>query len=171
MHGPHETDAQSDALARTLRSACGRLPAVATWPARARGTHVAAALGIALTLAACEKPSATPSPAPAPSVGSGAGAGQNTPSAAPAAAPPKDEVKISKENWPNGKLKYFHELRRGPDGKWARNGVGRAYYDHGVLEREGTYKNNVRVGEWKYYDAEGKLLRTEERGEGKPEAS
>ena len=129
---------------------------------------IAASVALCLALGACDKPSASPAPAPAPAPAPSPDAG-----AASTAAPKsevKDEVKISKENWPNGKLKYFYELRRSPDGKWARNGVGRAYYDHGVLEREGTYKNNVRVGEWKYYDQDGKLLRTEDRGAGQPEA-
>jgi len=80
--------------------------------------------------------------------------------------PKKDDVKVAKENWPNGKLKFYNELRRNPDGKWARNGIGRAYYDHGVLEREGMYRNDVRVGEWKYFDQDGKLLRVEQRGDG-----
>ena len=89
--------------------------------------------------------------------------------AAGQAPPPakKDDVKIAKENWPNGKLKFYNELRRNPDGKWAKNGIGRAYYDHGVLEREGMYRNDERVGEWKYYDQNGALLRVEQRGEGK----
>lgn len=80
-----------------------------------------------------------------------------------------DEVKISKELWPNGKLKYKYEMRRNLDGKWARNGPSSAFFDHGVLEREGPYKNNIRVGEWKYYDDKGTLLRTEQRGEGQAE--
>jgi len=75
-------------------------------------------------------------------------------------------MKVMKEFWPNGKLKYYNEMRRNAAGKWMKNGIGRAYYDHGVLEREGTYKDDVRVGQWKYYDQEGKLNRTEERGDG-----
>ncbi len=121
----------------------------------------ALALAMLLGLVGCGKP-----PANGPAA---ADPGAAAPAAA-STAPKADDVKIAKENWPNGKLKYFYELRRSPDGKWARNGVGRAYYDHGVLEREGTYKNNVRVGEWKYYDQDGKLLRTEDRGAGQPEA-
>jgi antitoxin component YwqK of YwqJK toxin-antitoxin module len=84
----------------------------------------------------------------------------------PADPKPADGTKVMKEFWPNGKLKYYNEMRRNAAGKWMKNGVGRAYYDHGVLEREGTYKDDVRVGQWKYYDQEGKLSRTEERGDG-----
>jgi hypothetical protein len=87
--------------------------------------------------------------------------------AAPQAAPaPKDDVRISKENWPNGSIKYSYEMRRNPDGKWARNGIGKAFYANGALEREGTYRDNKRVGVWKYYDDQGGLLRTEDRGDG-----
>ena len=114
-----------------------------------------AALALPILLARCER-----SPAPtAPS----------TPVAADSAAAsttsaPKDEVKISKELWPNGKLKYSYEMRRGADGKWGRNGIGRAYYDTGTLEREGPYRDGVRVGQWKYYKPDGTLDRTEDRG-------
>lgn len=80
-------------------------------------------------------------------------------------APAKDEVKISKELWPNGKLKYSYEMRRGADGKWGRNGIGRAYYDTGELEREGPYRDGVRVGQWKYYKPDGTVDRVEERGQ------
>jgi antitoxin component YwqK of YwqJK toxin-antitoxin module len=63
--------------------------------------------------------------------------------------------------------KYRYEFRKDPaDGKWKRNGKSSAYYATGVLEREGMYKNNKRVGIWKYYDAEGKLIREENRGDG-----
>jgi len=71
---------------------------------------------------------------------------------------------MSKEFWPSGGVKYTFEMRRSSNGKWARNGIGRAYYEHGQLEREGVYKNNVRIGIWKYYDVDGKHIRTEDRG-------
>lgn len=76
----------------------------------------------------------------------------------------KDEVKLSKENWPNGTVKYSYEMRKSSNGKWARNGIGRAYYASGELEREGMYKNNVRVGRWTYYLIDGKVDRIEDRG-------
>ena len=113
-----------------------------------------AVLATALALAACDKPAPAPSPAPAP----------GTPATPAAPTPPKDDVKLSKENWPNGKLKYFYEMRRGADGKWNRNGIGRAYYDTGELEREGTYKDGTRVGQWKYFNPDGSLKSVEERG-------
>ena len=84
--------------------------------------------------------------------------------AAPSTPPAKDQVKMSKEFWPSGGIKYTYEMRRSSNGKWARNGIGRAYYEHGQLEREGSYKNNVRIGIWKYYDVDGKHIRTEDRG-------
>ena len=106
----------------------------------------------------CDKP---------PAVG-GTNAPATNAAAAPSGekpAPAKDEVKISKELWPNGKLKYSYEMRRGADGKWGRNGIGRAYYDTGELEREGPYRDGVRVGQWKYYKPDGTVDRVEERGQ------
>lgn len=112
----------------------------------------------AATTTTAQTPAATP-PASAEPVPA-------TPPAAPAAAtaPAKDKVKMSKEFWPSGGIKYTYEMRRSSNGKWARNGIGRAYYEHGQLEREGVYKNNVRIGIWKYYDVDGKHIRTEDRG-------
>ncbi|MFZ9881410.1 MAG: toxin-antitoxin system YwqK family antitoxin [Phycisphaerales bacterium] len=110
----------------------------------------------------------------------GCDGGKSAPPSAPAAADasqpsaaatkPADEVKIMKENWPNGKPKYWNEMRRNAAGKWDKNGLGRAYFDNGVLEREGMYKDGVRVGTWKYFNGVGSLLRTEERGGGMPES-
>lgn len=118
-----------------------------------------AALGFAAL--GCDGGKAAPSPAPAAADASQAPA---------AAAKPADEMKIMKENWPNGKPKYWNEMRRNAAGKWDKNGLGRAYYDSGVLEREGMYKDGVRVGTWKYFNPDGSLLRTEERGGGMPES-
>lgn len=112
-------------------------------------------LVVSVLLAGCDKPPAPTAPA---------GPATADAAAAPAASAPKDEVKISKELWPNGKLKYSYEMRRGADGKWGRNGIGRAYYDTGTLEREGPYRDGVRVGQWKYYKPDGSLDRVEERG-------
>jgi len=79
----------------------------------------------------------------------------------------KDDVKIMKDYWgKTNQIKYRYEMRKGPDGKYARNGAAQAYYEHGVLEREGNYKNGKRVGIWKYYDDKGNFLRTEDRGDG-----
>ena len=116
---------------------------------------LSALIALPSALPGCDQ---APAPAPAP-----AAAGSTAPAPKDPAAP-KDDVKLSKELWPNGKLKYSYELRRGADGKWGRNGIGRAYYDTGELEREGMYKDGVRVGEWKYFDPSGKVLRVEQRG-------
>lgn len=91
---------------------------------------------------------------------------------APKPEAPKDEMKPSVEYWPNSKQpKYKYEMRKDPaDGKWKRNGYSQAFYENGVMEREGYYRNNERYGLWKYYDGAGKLLRTEDRGEPKPSA-
>lgn len=84
-----------------------------------------------------------------------------------AAAASKDEVKIMKEYWEGTKnLKFWNEMRRDANGRWDRNGIGRAYYAGGKLEREGLYRNGKRVGVWTYYDVNGTVLRTENRGEG-----
>ena len=124
--------------------------------------RVALAAGV-FALAACDRGKPEPAPLAAPAT---------TPSAAPAPAPSaaapaeaaKDEVKLSKENWPNGKPKYTYEMRKSANGKWARNGIGRAYYEEGPLEREGMYKNNVRVGKWTYYKFDGTVSHIEDRG-------
>jgi hypothetical protein len=81
-------------------------------------------------------------------------------------------MKPSIEYWPNTKVpKYKYEMRKDPaDGKWKRNGYSQAFYASGVMEREGHYRNNERIGTWKYYDTAGKLIRTEERGGGAPAA-
>jgi hypothetical protein len=116
------------------------------------------ALSLALPLSACEKP-AQPATERAASAAAAApadaGAGETDPN-----------LRVSKELWPNGKVKYTYEMRKGANGKWARNGTGRAYYESGPLEREGLYKDNVRVGKWTYYAPDGSVLRVEERGEG-----
>lgn len=109
-----------------------------------------------LALAACDQRGQTP---PAPPTPPQTGATTSPPSDVK-----KDDVKLSKELWPNGKLKYTYEMRKGTSGKWDRNGIGRAYYDTGALEREGTYKDGVRVGQWKYYKPDGTIDRVEERG-------
>lgn len=72
---------------------------------------------------------------------------------------------MMKEYWDGTKIpKFVYEMRRGADGKWDRNGRAQAYYSSGKLEREGRYKDGKRVGLWTYYDPEGKVLRTEQRG-------
>jgi hypothetical protein len=77
----------------------------------------------------------------------------------------KDEVKIMKEYWEGTRiLKFSYEMRRGADGRWDRNGMSQAYYAGGKLEREGLYKDGKRVGMWTYYDEQGKVTRTENRG-------
>ncbi len=90
-----------------------------------------------------------------------------TADAAPTDAAPKGDVKIMKEYWEGTKnLKFWNEMRRDENGRWDRNGIGRAYYAGGKLEREGMYRNGKRVGVWTYYDIDGKVLRTENRGDG-----
>jgi hypothetical protein len=81
-----------------------------------------------------------------------------------------DGVKLWKETWEGTKtLKYLYEMRRGSENKLKRNGYSMAFYANGGLEREGFYRNNERIGVWKYYAADGKFLREEDRGDGKPE--
>ncbi|MBI1303379.1 MAG: hypothetical protein GC172_06290 [Phycisphaera sp.] len=117
------------------------------------------ALVVAAPLSSCGKPAEPPV------------AQREAPAAPAAPADAKGEqadpnLRVSKELWPNGKVKYTYEMRKGADGKWARNGTGRAYYESGPLEREGLYRNNVRVGKWTYYAPDGSVLRVEERGDG-----
>lgn len=88
--------------------------------------------------------------------------------AAASTTPPAEEVKLMKEFWETGKLKYWNEMRKDANGKWQRTGLGRAYYSDGILEREGMYKEGTRVGIWKYFGDDGSLARTEDRGTGAP---
>jgi hypothetical protein len=123
-----------------------------------------------LTAAGCDR-GAQPAPAPAPQAAAAPTAAPAEP-ASPAATPqgtqeaPKEEVKIMVEKWENGKTKFWNEMRRDANGKWQKNGLGRAYYASGVLEREGMYKDGKRVGRWQFYDAEGKPSMVDERGDG-----
>ena len=125
-------------------------------------THstVVGALAIALVLSACgenPKPAAVPTAVPETTA---------TATAPTAAAPPKDDVKLMKEFWETGKIKFYNEMRKGADGKWDRNGLGRAYFSSGLLEREGQYKNGKRIGVWIYFNPEGVETRRENRGDG-----
>ena len=125
-------------------------------------THstVVGALTIALGLSACGE---NPKPAAVPTATTTT---TTTTTATTAAAPPKDDVKIMKEFWDTGKIKFYNEMRKGADGKWDRNGLGRAYFSSGLLEREGQYKNGKRIGVWIYFNPEGLETRRENRGDG-----
>jgi len=104
--------------------------------------------------------SATAAPAP-----SSATTAPTTPANTLTATTVKDEVKIMKEYWEGTRiLKFSYEMRRGTEGRWDRNGMSQAYYASGKLEREGLYKDGKRVGMWTYYDEQGKVTRTENRG-------
>jgi hypothetical protein len=119
----------------------------------------------------------TPSPHPVPSrllaalaMALFAGCGERPPTPAPAPPPaaPADDVKIMTEYWEGtNQIKFRYELRKGTNGRYARNGFSQAFYLSGVVEREGHYRDNERIGVWKYFDTEGKLLRTEDRKDGK----
>ena len=127
-------------------------------------THstVVGALTIALGLSACGE---NPKPAAVPTATTTTTTTTTT-TATTAAAPPKDDVKIMKEFWDTGKIKFYNEMRKGADGKWDRNGLGRAYFSSGLLEREGQYKNGKRIGVWIYFNPEGLETRRENRGDG-----
>ena len=127
-------------------------------------THstVVGALTIALGLSACGE---NPKPAAVPTATTTTTTTTTT-TATTAAAPPKDDVKIMKEFWETGKIKFYNEMRKGADGKWDRNGLGRAYFSSGLLEREGQYKNGKRIGVWIYFNPEGVETRRENRGDG-----
>ena len=134
-------------------------------PAAARAI---APLALAALVTGCYRPAASPAPAPPPPpptepvdqpVPAGTDPGESTAK--------KDDVKYSKEYWTEtGKLKYFYELRKDANGKWKRNGIGRAYFSSGEMEREGTYRDGVRVGTWTYFKPDGTVDRVEERGAG-----
>ncbi len=84
-------------------------------------------------------------------------------SSRPAASRQARPMKFSREYWPEaegGGLKFEYEMRKDPvDGKWKRNGKSRALYQNGVVEREGLYCNDKRVGEWVFYNPDGTVTR------------
>jgi antitoxin component YwqK of YwqJK toxin-antitoxin module len=55
------------------------------------------------------------------------------------------------------------------NGSTVKQGSYFMYYQNGKLQVSGTYLNNQKTGEWKYYDESGKLLRTEKYKDGKAE--
>ena len=88
----------------------------------------------------------------------------------------KKEVK---EYYNNGKLKTEGELRDGQrHGRWryyyengflwsegifhygVREGVSLIFHDNGYKKVVGKYKNNKAVGEWEFFNEEGKLTAT-----------
>lgn len=119
------------------------------------------------------QPEPTPEPAPEPEPEPAAQ--PQTPPPAPPAEPSQpaaetpaaDEVKHWVEYWEGTKTpKFKYEMRKGANGRWARNGFAQAFYQTGAVEREGQYKDNKRVGIWTYFRPDGTVLRTEDRGEG-----
>ena len=48
-----------------------------------------------------------------------------------------------------------------------RNGLCITYFQNGKLELDGNYKNNLRQGNWKYYNEKGELLYNLKYNEGK----
>ncbi len=131
------------------------------------------AISVVLMTTACDPAAPAPTPTP-PSAPSNVTTSESTPPAAVAKTEPtatetpvvaaSDEMKIMSEKWENGKLKYWNEMRRDEKGKWQKNGLGRAFYFEGQMEREGMYKNGKRVGKWRYFDEHGKEIGGEDRG-------
>ena len=60
------------------------------------------------------------------------------------------------EYYPNGQLMAQLPL----DSFGQNNGDSKYFYLNGSVESEGIYKNNLKTGIWKNYDAGGKLLST-----------
>lgn len=80
---------------------------------------------------------------------------------------------ISREKYPaseGGGVKYEYEMRPDATGKYKRNGKSRAFFANGQMEREGLYKDNERVGLWKFYNADGSFNREVDYGPGKAPA-
>jgi hypothetical protein len=92
------------------------------------------------------------------------------PASAPASAPatqPGKKMKWSREYWPEdqgGKLKFEYEMRPNSEGKYMRNGMSRAFYANGQIEREGRYKDNQRVGKWTFYKIDGTKAKDSDYG-------
>ncbi len=136
-----------------------------------RNAFISSAFGTVLMTTACDRVAPAPTPPIAPT---SVTTGESVPPVAVVKTEPaatetpvvaaNDEVKIMSEKWENGKLKYWNEMRRDEKGKWQKNGLGRAFYFEGQMEREGSYKNGKRVGKWRYFDAQGKEIGGEDRG-------
>jgi len=82
-----------------------------------------------------------------------------------------NEHRVYTERWPNGATKFEYEMARGPDGKYAKDGFIRAFYEEGGLEREGQYRHGERVGRWRYYQRDGRLIQESDFGSGRPSRS
>jgi len=88
-------------------------------------------------------------------------------------------------NHPNGQVDSWQQFINGVgEGEWINyydngnyreignydnnkvTGPIKKYYRNGILKAEGNYKDwRIRVGEWKYYDEQGKLTKTESYGD------
>jgi len=62
---------------------------------------------------------------------------------------------VMRELYPNGKTKFAMHYA---DGK--RAGLTMAYYENDTLEIEGNYINNLRTGNWNFYNQDGSLKYT-----------
>ncbi|RPG16440.1 MAG: hypothetical protein CBB69_008400 [Phycisphaera sp. TMED9] len=120
------------------------------------------AILVALLLVACDDPTPTPVSNATP------------PTTEPVATELRRGYEIPipmVENWEGTQIrKYTYEMRFDADGKLHRNGWSQAFYSSGELEREGSYRfdpvesRSDRVGLWTYYDPDGSINRTEDRG-------
>ena len=69
------------------------------------------------------------------------------------------DMKNIKVFYENGNLKFEQKLKD-------RKGKYRGYYPNGILEVEGEVFQGDEIGLWKYYNEEGKLLKTEYKSQG-----
>ena len=69
------------------------------------------------------------------------------------------------EGYKEGEWKFFY-----PNGKYLglnvffegeKNGKIEKYYENGQLEFEGHYKNDRKIGEWKWFDESGNIINTQ----------
>ncbi len=81
----------------------------------------------------------------------------------------KDEklIEIRKEYWENGNLKSEIPYKKHYGLGWKKvkttlipHGIAKTYYENAVLESEDPYVDGERTGVLKFYDEEGKLLKT-----------
>jgi antitoxin component YwqK of YwqJK toxin-antitoxin module len=81
----------------------------------------------------------------------------------------KDEnlIEIRKEYWENGNLKSEIPYKKHYGLGWKKvkttlipHGIAKTYYANGVLESEDPYVDGERTGELKFYDEEGKLIKS-----------
>lgn len=65
-------------------------------------------------------------------------------------------VLTSVEKYPKGAVKAEGYLKRVAGGEYKRHGAWVTYHENGKIASQGGYDLGKKVGEWKYWDMEGR---------------